>query len=349
MKGSLRKNHRTWLAQIAAKIAASGGVAVLFLLVAIAVGGATCDNSGDGADSGTSTADATVRDAGTTVRDAGTDSVAPVPDVGSDESVEPDRDGGSSPDVRAAADVRDHDHDSSLGTMPSLPICVWNQAYEETGNNDSVSAILAGAKGCYVLIDPFDSKSARDGIAKMKQNDNTVGCYISVGSCEDWRDDFDAMKQYCTEPYPDWPGEYFVTDTEGILPLMKARVDKMAGWGCDMVEFDNMDWEAVDEDEADAYIRALSAYTHDKGMQVMAKSTTIRGKNLDGLTVESYVDDKDWWETRELETILDADKLGVIVHYNDDDCDGVYDDYKQTYGKKLSFICSDDNGYHHYN
>jgi hypothetical protein len=244
------------------------------------------------------------------------------------------------------------------GGGPTLPMCVWNQAYEEHGNNDSVSAILAGAKGCYVLIDPFDSSAARSGIATMKQNGNIVGCYISVGSCEDWRDDYAAMKKYCGPAYPGWEGEYFVTDTQGILPLMKARIDKMATWGCDMVEFDNMDWAydggnktGVSTADAHAYVQALCSYTHSKGMKCMAKSTTEGASDFDGLTVESYTDDKNWWSSSEMKDILNTGKLGVIVHYNDSSCDKVYSDYQNSYGygSKLSFVCSDKDAYLHYN
>jgi cysteinyl-tRNA synthetase len=242
-----------------------------------------------------------------------------------------------------------------VAAAPS-PICVWNQAYEEDGKNDSISAILAEARGCYVLIDPFDSVRARDSIAQMKQNGNIVGCYISVGSCEDWRDDYDATKKYCGPSYPGWEGEYLVVDPDGILPLMKARIDKMATWGCDMVEFDNMDWAydsgngtGVTAAKARSYIQSLCSYTRSQGMKCMAKSTTEGAEDFDGLTVESYTNDKNWWSTSELRNMLKAGKIGLIVHYNDNNCDQVYEDYQRTYGDKLSFICSDRNTYRHYN
>ena len=36
--------------------------------------------------------------------------------------------------------------------------------------------------------------------------------------------------------------EYVVYDTANILPFMEVRMEKMAQWGCDDMEFDNMDW-----------------------------------------------------------------------------------------------------------
>ncbi len=241
------------------------------------------------------------------------------------------------------------------GTIPQ-PICAWNQAYEEYGHADTVPAILAGAKGCYVLIDPFDSTAARSAIPQMKAAGNIVGCYISTGSCEDWRDDYAAMKSFCGPAYPGWAGEYFVTNTTGILPLMKARIDKMATWGCNFVEFDNMDW-ALDSGniagvavaDARAYNKAICAYTHSKGMKCMAKSTTDGSADFDGLTVESYVNDKNWWTASEMKAILAApNKIGLIVHYKDASCDSVRSSYQSTYGSKISFVCSDSAGYKHY-
>jgi cysteinyl-tRNA synthetase len=236
----------------------------------------------------------------------------------------------------------------------SSPVCVWNHAYEEFGRTDSISEIVTNARGCYVLIDPFDSSSARTAIPQIKASGNIVGCYMSVGSCEEWRDDYDETRPYCGPAYPGWDGEYFVDDPQGILPLMKARVDKMADWGCDMVEFDNMDWAltrgnsaGVEPADARAYNQAICAHVRSQGMKCMAKSTTEGAENFDGLTVESYTDDKNWWSTSEMRQMLDSGKLGIIVHYRDSDCDGVYADYQQTYGDELSFICSNRSGYEH--
>ncbi len=237
----------------------------------------------------------------------------------------------------------------------SQPMCAWNQAYEEYGRMDSVSDILANARNCYVLIDPFDSTEARNKISQMKNNGNIVSCYISSGSCENWRDDYSALKPFCGAAYPGWDGEYFVSDTKGILPLMKARIDKMASWGCNFVEFDNMDWalgggkSGVTSAEARAYNQALCVHARSKGMKCMAKSTTEGAEDFDGLTVESYTDDKNWWSTSEMKNILAQGKIGLIVHYRDSNCDGVYNSYKNTYGNKLSFICSNNSGYLHYN
>ena len=59
---------------------------------------------------------------------------------------------------------------------------------------------------------------------------------------------------------------------------MKLRIDQLAIWGCDWVEFDNMDWAfddntrknynfQVTNEEAITYYNELCDYVHSKGMK----------------------------------------------------------------------------------
>lgn len=249
-----------------------------------------------------------------------------------------------------AADVTDGGRERGL----AQPVCVWNEAYQENYAADTVAEILAGARGCYVLIDPFASSEARSAIARMHELGNLVGCYISVGTCEEWRDDFAALKPYCvSKQWGDWPGEYFVDRTEpGLVALMQARIDKMAAWGCDLVELDNMDWAfdaanrsryaiTATASQGAAYDQALCDYMHGKGMGCMGKSSTWGTTGFDGLTVESSPDDLDWWTTSELAGMLDAGKIGIVVHYDESACAATLAQYQSKYGSELSFICED--------
>lgn len=246
------------------------------------------------------------------------------------------------------------------------PMRVWNEAYQENYKEDSTATILAGAKNSYTLIDPFGSPKTRNAIPQIKAKGNLVGCYISSGTCENWRDDFAAIKPYCVKKkWGDWEGEYFVNATNtGLLNFMKKRIDKMASWGCNMVEFDNMDWAfddsyrkqygfKVTEAQAKSYNQSLCAYARTKSMKCMAKSSSSQagGQNFDGLTVESYPAEKDWWVTNDLKNMLNTGRLGVIVHYNETNCNAVHTMYKTKYGNKLSFICEDKSlkKYRHYN
>jgi cysteinyl-tRNA synthetase len=272
------------------------------------------------------------------------------PEAGREAGTEVGRDTGAEAvrDAGTATDGRDR-----YRGLPQ-PMCVWNEAYQENYAADTVPEILAGARNCYVLVDPFASTDARAAIAQMQQLGNTVGCYISVGTCEDWRDDYAAMKPYCvSKQWGDWPGEYFVDRTDpALVALMEARIDKMAAWGCDLVEFDNMDFAfdpayrsqygiTATAAEGEAYNQTLCAHVHGQGMGCMAKSSAQGAADFDGLTVESSQADMDWWTPADMEGMLSSGKIGIVVHYDETDCASVLAHYQSEYGSKLSFICED--------
>ena len=253
---------------------------------------------------------------------------------------------------------------SGVSNSSSNAIPIYNQAYQENFAADSIDEIIANAKDAYVLVDPFNDDGVVEQIATIKSKNNQVGGYISAGTGEDWRDDFPSLEPYLTrEEWSEWPGEFFVSETTtGILPVMKERINKMATWGLDWVEYDNMDW--LDEEsrvtyaltatvaEAKAYINALCDYTHAKGMKCMAKNTVDGFDSFDGVLYESYSHEKNWWDTAGTTSFLNAGKLVIINHYNETDCDGVYEEYKTFYNSdKISFICEDvaTQKYKHYN
>ena len=255
------------------------------------------------------------------------------------------------------------DSNTTQATNLPNPMAVYNQAYQENFSADSINDIISNAHNAYVLVDPFGDDVTQH-ISTIKSQGNEVGGYISAGTGENYRDDYEAMKPYLTSTvWPDWPDEFFVSETTtGILPLMKARIDKMAAWGLNWVEFDNMDW--LDEDtrvtyslsatvqEAEDYINALCDYTHSKGMKCMAKNTVENFANFDGVLYESYDEEKNWWDHVGLQSFLNAGKPVIINHYNESDCNAVYTEYKNFYhSDKISFICEDvgTEKYKHYN
>ncbi|HHE06104.1 MAG TPA: hypothetical protein ENK90_03190, partial [Epsilonproteobacteria bacterium] len=139
--------------------------------------------------------------------------------------------------------------DNSSGNTHALsqPFTVYNQAYQENFQADSIDEIETNAHDAYVLLDTFGDNVV-EYIHAIKQNNNQIGGYISAGTGENYRDDFAALEPYLTPTsWTEWPDEFFVSETTtGILPIMKKRIDKMAISGVDWVEFDNMDW--LDED-----------------------------------------------------------------------------------------------------
>lgn len=201
-------------------------------------------------------------------------------------------------------------------------------------------------------------------ISQIKSKNNQVAGYISAGTGEDWRSDYNQLLPYLTSiKWDEWQGEAFVSQTTtGILGVMKARIDKMAGWDVDWVEFDNMDW--LDETnrsrykleatvkESKQYINKLCNYTRSKGMKCMAKNTVDGFEHFDAVTYESYNNEKNWWDKQGTTRFLKEGKMVIIIHYNERDCDGVYRYYKNAYNREnISFICEDKRlkKYKHYN
>jgi len=253
------------------------------------------------------------------------------------------------------------DNEAQIQENNAIP--VYNQAYQENFEEDKITSIVDNAYNAYVLIDPFQD-NITNFISSIKANNNEVGAYISIGTGETYRNDFDQMQQYLVvKPWGQWPDEYFVNKTTtGIIDLMKARIDQIAIWGCDWVEFDNMDWIydddlratygfQVTEAEGIAYYQELCDYVHQKGMKCMAKNLVENASNFDGVLYESYNDDKNWWDQSGAQSFLDDGKLVIINHYNEIDCGKVYSEYKGIYNNNLSFICEDRNlkKYVHFN
>lgn len=286
--------------------------------------------------------------------------------VGAQADASADSGGGSgSADAGGVSDSGGSGSTDAGGPAASQAIPVYNQAYNENYDADSVALILEEARGAYVLLDPFEGTVASK-IAAIKANNNQVGCYISIGTGENWRDDFDALQPYLvSKQWGSWAGEYFVKETTtGILPVMKARIDKIAGWGCDWVEFDNMDWFfdddsrseygfTVTEAEGVAYYQALCRHANDKGVKCMAKNQVVQADDFDGVLYESYRNEKNWWDHDGAQRFLSAGKLVIINHYNEPNPDSVYEEYKAMYegGEGLSYICesSTQQKYIHYN
>ncbi len=248
------------------------------------------------------------------------------------------------------------DSSAGLGTLSRAfmqPLTVYNQAYQENYEADSITEIVANAHNAYVLLDTFGT-GVIEHIVTIRAKGNQVGGYISIGTGENYRDDFVALEPYLAPTaWIEWPDEFFVSETTtGILPIMKRRIDKMASIGVDWIEFDNMDWLdnarrvqynlTATVEQAKQYINALCDYTHSKGMKCMAKNIVEGFSNFDGVLYESYNDDKNWWSHAGLQHFLNTGKPVIINHYNERNCDKVYAEYKVFYkSDKILFICED--------
>ena len=240
---------------------------------------------------------------------------------------------------------------------------IWNCAYQENFEPDQLQDVIDNAKNAYVLIDPFEA-DAYTRIAEIRAKGNEVCGYISIGTGEDWRNDWNILKPYCvTKQWSKWKGEYFVDVTNtGVLDVMKARIDQLATWGCDWVEFDNMDWAFDDKNrkkyefgatkqDAINYYNKLCDYAHSKGLKCQAKNTVKNAPNFDGILYESFHKEKDWWDHAGAQSYLDAGKLVIINHYNERRPNATYQEYINLYNEGLSYICESkkEKKYVHYN
>ncbi len=254
--------------------------------------------------------------------------------------------------------------DNTQTQIQSKAITVYNHAYNENYDADNIDDIISEAKNSYILVDPFISDINSNNISQMIENDNQVSGYISIGTGEDYREDYNQLKPFLvTKSWDEWEGEYFVSlISDELISIMKTRIDKMYNLGIKWVEFDNMDWadddsvrdkygSSVTKNQSIDYYNTLCDYLHQKDMKCMAKSTVDGADNFDGVTYESYDNKKNWWDRDGTKSFLDKDKLVIIIHYNESNCDDVYDEYKNLYdSNKISFICEDikTKGYIHF-
>lgn len=244
------------------------------------------------------------------------------------------------------------------------PKPVFNQAYA-MHRPDTIETIKNEAAYAYVIMD-FYGVSDTSVVDRLHAFGNEVAGYLSVGTAEKWRDDFDALRPFVADKaWESWPDEYFVSllDTN-VTHIMQKRIDTLADRGVDWIEFDNMDWLAPGNGNRQAYdlqstyedsvkyVNDLCAYAHTKGIRCMAKNRIEDFETFDGITYESFPDALNWWDTNKTFAFLRDGKPVVIVHYDESDCDGVYRYYKAFYGTDdIDFICeSQESGaYLHYN
>ncbi len=245
----------------------------------------------------------------------------------------------------------------TMGTEPTSPgglpyPAVYNQAYQENSEPDSLNLILDEAENAYVLLDPFSEPViTRARITTLKKRGNQCSAYISIGTGEDWRSDFEELRPYLSrKAWGEWEGEYFISDPgPAVLDVMKKRVNDIASLGFDWVEFDNMDWFSYEgtlkkyklklsREEGLVYIEELRRYAASLGLRCMAKNMRMGAEYFDGVTWESSRKNKNWWEPEDLKAFLEEGKPVIIFHYDEDDGRGALREYRRIYGSKISFL-----------
>ncbi len=130
-----------------------------------------------------------------------------------------------------------------------------------------------------VDIDLFDNDAST--VAALHSRGQSVVCYISVGSWEDWRPDRDQFPaEVIGKKYAGWPGENWldIRRIDLLAPIMRARFDECQAKGYDGLEPDNIDGYLNDtgfpltyQDQL-AYNLWLAEEAHSRGLSIGLKN-----------------------------------------------------------------------------
>ena len=152
-------------------------------------------------------------------------------------------------------------------------------------------------------VDLFDISQST--ISSLKSQGRKVICYFSAGSSEDWRDDYDDLKDIRGNKLEGWDGENWldITRWDILETVMGNRLDLAVSKGCDGVEPDNVD-----------------GYQNDNGLDLTYNDQITYNKNIADLA-----------HSKNLSVGLknDLDQIGDLIDYFDfavnEECNG-YDE-----------------------
>ncbi|CAM9572662.1 unnamed protein product, partial [Ectocarpus fasciculatus] len=124
--------------------------------------------------------------------------------------------------------------------------------------------------------------NAQDTIDELHAKGKHVACYISVGTVEPWREDFELFPaSVIGQSLEEWEAESYLDITqESVREVMEARVKKAASMNCDAVEPNNMsNWNqentgfTISRDEQVAYNIWFALLVRENGMRVGIKDS----------------------------------------------------------------------------
>ncbi|CEP02970.1 hypothetical protein PBRA_009188 [Plasmodiophora brassicae] len=120
-------------------------------------------------------------------------------------------------------------------------------------------------------------------MSALRANNRYIICYVNVGSLDTAKSDanqFTAVTPTIVgAAYPGWPGEYFLDIRRNeTRALVKARLQRMASYGCHAIEPDNLDSYSFSNgfgltvNDALDYMNWVAVSVHDLGMAVGLKN-----------------------------------------------------------------------------
>lgn len=127
-----------------------------------------------------------------------------------------------------------------------------------------------------------DSEISQASINAAKASGAKLMCYISGGSSEDWRADFNQFPaEVLGNNYDGWQGERWL-DTRNIAalaPIMRARIRACKAKGFDALDVDNVNSYSnptgfpISRQDSINYIRWLANEAHNQGMAFSLKNS----------------------------------------------------------------------------
>ncbi|MEM9249156.1 MAG: endo alpha-1,4 polygalactosaminidase [Pseudomonadota bacterium] len=129
-------------------------------------------------------------------------------------------------------------------------------------------------------------------IADLKARYVKTVCYVSIGSAENFRDDYETFPAAVLgADYYGWPDEKYIDirALDVVMPIMQARIDDCAARGFDAIEPDNMStWDndtgfPLTRADQIAYITAIAEYARSQGLEVAQKNAPEFVDELHGL------------------------------------------------------------------
>ena len=127
-----------------------------------------------------------------------------------------------------------------------------------------------------------DYTASQASINAAKSTGAKIMCYISAGSAENWRPDYNQIpRSVIGNAYSEWPGEWWL-DTRNInalAPVMRARMDACKSKGFDAIDSDNVNGFEnntgfnISRSDSIRYIRWLADEAHQRGMAFSLKNS----------------------------------------------------------------------------
>lgn len=133
-----------------------------------------------------------------------------------------------------------------------------------------------------VTVYAVDYTASQESIDAAKATGAKVMCYISAGSAENWREDFNSFPEHVVgNAYENWPGEWWLDtrDIDALAPIMRARMLACRDKGFDAIDADNVNGFEnstgfyISRQESIDYIRWLADEAHSLGMAFSLKNS----------------------------------------------------------------------------